>query len=302
MPPKLTKKQKAHCEAVENGTAKVERLAKPKGKQLAKVRTRAKKQEALLKQVRYYQGLMKMRIHISNQISAMERQALMPDDKADEIREEMVKPRKKEEGQLVRIAAKNLKGMPVWEEWLKHVDGIGETLAIQFVALIQPIGDFANVAKLWAYAGLSVDDDGRAQRRKKGVQSNWNTALKTLCYQAAECFVRQVKKDENGEVIWRAHYRTIYDRYKARDKGVHPEKVKAKNPKRDGGVYYDYTDGHMHKRAMRYTVKLFLSHLWQVWREFEGLSVRGPYAIEVLGHDTIISPWSMIEKPGESES
>lgn len=49
--------------------------------------------------------------------------------------------------------------------------------------------------------------------------------------------------------------------------------------------------------AVRKTAKLFLSHLWQVWREAEGLPVTDPYAVRVLGHDPshIIQPWEMVE-------
>jgi hypothetical protein len=56
---------------------------------------------------------------------------------------------------------------------------------------------------------------------------------------------------------------------------------------------------HITKRAMRKMIKLFLSHLWLVWRAAEGLSVTSPYPIAVLGHKDFISPEEMIDKPAK---
>lgn len=53
--------------------------------------------------------------------------------------------------------------------------------------------------------------------------------------------------------------------------------------------------GRINNMAQRYTAKMFLSHLWSVWRELEGLPVRMPYAIEYLGHETYIDPWGFAD-------
>lgn len=50
------------------------------------------------------------------------------------------------------------------------------------------------------------------------------------------------------------------------------------------------TNAHIYARAKRKTVKLFLAHLWQVWREIEGLPVTKPYANTILGHENFIKP------------
>lgn len=54
-------------------------------------------------------------------------------------------------------------------------------------------------------------------------------------------------------------YRRIYDSYKAKDVS--------------------------HGGAVRRVIKLWLSHLWDTWRKFEGLPVTVPYANNHLGHD-----------------
>jgi hypothetical protein len=38
------------------------------------------------------------------------------------------------------------------------------------------------------------------------------------------------------------------------------------------------------------TVKLLLSHLWHKWAEIEGVAIRPPYVIEVLGHTGYMPP------------
>lgn len=57
----------------------------------------------------------------------------------------------------------------------------------------------------------------------------------------------------------------------------------------------EWTLGRINNMALRYTAKMFLSHLWQVWREMEGLETRLPYPVEYLGHTTILDPWDFIE-------
>jgi hypothetical protein len=64
---------------------------------------------------------------------------------------------------------------------------------------------------------------------------------------------------------------------------------KAAGANHDGAVW---SDGHVDNAARRKMVKLFLSHLWLVWRKAEGLPIREPYAHEYLGHTSLSDPWS----------
>jgi hypothetical protein len=50
------------------------------------------------------------------------------------------------------------------------------------------------------------------------------------------------------------------------------------------------SDAHRHADAMRIMMKLFLSHLWEQWREVEGLPAPKPYANAILAHAGYISP------------
>ena len=56
------------------------------------------------------------------------------------------------------------------------------------------------------------------------------------------------------------------------------------------------SEGHIHNRALRKMIKLFQACLFLVWREVEGLPPTKPYAIDVLGHDSLIKPWEMVDR------
>ena len=48
---------------------------------------------------------------------------------------------------------------------------------------------------------------------------------------------------------------------------------------------------HCHNDAMRWMIKIFLQHLWIVWRELEGLPTNAPWVLENMpGHTTYIPP------------
>ena len=88
---------------------------------------------------------------------------------------------------------------------------------------------------------------------------NHNPFLKMTCWKIAGQFVRQGK-----------FYRTTYDQYKDM------------YTKRDGDIL---TLGHIENRARRATVKLFLSHLWEMWRKSLGLEAGTIYLQYKLGAD-----------------
>ena len=78
----------------------------------------------------------------------------------------------------------------------------------------------------------------------------------------------------------RSKYRQLYDSIKSDEKMQHPKKIK-ENTKTL------YNPGHLHNRAMRKVVKIFLAHLWQTWRRQKGLEATEPYAKQLLGHSVV---------------
>jgi hypothetical protein len=54
--------------------------------------------------------------------------------------------------------------------------------------------------------------------------------------------------------------------------------------------YPDWTKAHIHNASMRKMIKLWLAHLWMVWRSFEGLPVTQPWIAGENGHHRIYMP------------
>jgi len=71
-----------------------------------------------------------------------------------------------------------------------------------------------------------------------------------------------------------------YERFVKEARKLGREKVKVK-----------MTDLHVHMRALRKTIKLFIAHLWEEWRRAEGLPITLPYAHTILGHKEFITPF-----------
>lgn len=277
-------------------------------------------------QVRSYYDIQKIRISYSNRLKALERNEKIPESLSQENYHLELDHLKKAEAGLRGKIDRATREHPVRKKYLDHVSGIGPVLAGGLIATISVrsqvwarlqtgeerwvtapelypnegvrderyeglgvesldetrrragIACFDTVSKLWAFAGLAVID-GRAQRRKKGERANWSSNLKVLCWKIGESFNKVGKA-----------YRKELDAYKEALRAAHPEPVKVKEGGRTKTLY---TDGHIHNAGKRCTVKLFLSHLWEVWRTEEGLAVRPAYILE-HGHTDRKDPWAYI--------
>jgi hypothetical protein len=183
--------------------------------------------------------------------------------------------------ELIKYANKTMinygKLIPCWD-FVTSIRGLKEgSLAAQLLAQIDDISKFDTVSKLWRFAGKAVID-GKAERNKPGEKSHFNRRLKSICYLISDQFIKQQTPV----------YVDLYYSEKERIRREYPEKIK--NPDKSSRWPYAYTDSHVHRMARRKTEKIFLSHLWLVWREAEGLPVSKPYAEQILGHSNIIEP------------
>lgn len=152
------------------------------------------------------------------------------------------------------------------------------------IPVIRGIGQFDTVSKYWAWWGLHVID-GKAAKRVKGQNINWNPKMKSLAWKIGKQFVMQgdeYKKIYKNEKDRLAHLRLPLGKCHKYDD------CKNKLKKREKPA----CKGHINNMAKRKAVKIFISHLWEVWRKLEGLQVTEPYAIEKLGHKTKIEPTS----------
>lgn len=217
--------------------------------------------------VQSYEDIQRMRISVSNRLKAYQNLGyeVTPLCKLHSVLDA-------EEADLKSEIERGVNGVSVYEAWLKHVDGIGPTIAGKLLHHIGSVDKFPTVSSLWAYAGLHVVD-GKAPKRAKGEQAAWNHALKVI---AVGLIPDQfVKLGTNSHALGRV----LYDRYKAF------------YTQRDNG---ELTKLHIERRTRRKLGKVFLSCLWTVWREIAELPVSEPYAAKLDGHTHIIHPWDWI--------
>lgn len=167
-------------------------------------------------------------------------------------------------------------------EFVGSVKGIGEKTVARFLGVI---GDpavrldpetgeitYRTLSQLRSYCGYG---DAEQQRRRKGVQSNWNSRARTALHVIADAAIktrcdncRSVEQpdDEEGWIAPPANctcadegrkYRAIYDESRARDELL--------------GL--GESDGHRHMRALRKVIKSgFLKDLWLEARAVHGLT------------------------------
>jgi len=186
--------------------------------------------------------------------------------------------------QLEKLALKDIKKrikrFPIYP-FLLGVKGIGPTLSGVICSEID-ITRCETVSALWRYSGLSVNTEtNHRERLVKGEKAHFNKFLKTKIVGVA------------GDVFLRvgSPYRTHYDNYKHR--------------KQSAG--WGESDGHRHRAAIAYMMKMFLLDLWKEWRALEGLVVTPTYAEAVLkrthgdhGGMGIVKPTSLPIEPEDA--
>jgi len=176
--------------------------------------------------------------------------------------------------------------------WMKNITGIGPIIAAGLLAHID-ITKAPTVGHIYSYAGLVP-----GQVWGKGQKRPWNAELKKLCWLLGESFV---KKSNHEDDIYGQYYKERKKQEIAlNEQGKFADQaqtiLRTKNIGKNTEDYKWYSEGklppaHIHARAKRYAVKLFLSHLHEVWYEHEyGIKPPQPYAIAHLGHAHRIEP------------
>jgi hypothetical protein len=131
----------------------------------------------------------------------------------------------------------------------------------------------------------------------------WNASLRTLCWKVGESFVKVCNKDT-------AIYGNLYTERKVKETkmnedGLFKDQAKQKletcNIGKDTDAYAAYSQGmlpkaHIHSRAKRYAVKIFISHYhhWDYFLTFDKLPPK-PFAIDILKHAQLIAPPPMVD-------
>ena len=169
---------------------------------------------------------------------------------------------------------------------IRTVDGVGPVIAAGFLAHID-ITKADTAGSIWRYAGLDPTSEW-----KKGTKRPFNASLKTLCWKLGESFVKVSGKET-------AVYGHLYKERKAEELERNERKEFAEqaavklekfNIGKTTDAYKAYSVGklppaHIHARAKRYAVKMFISHLHEAWYTHHyQRPAPAPYVFAHAGH------------------
>lgn len=161
------------------------------------------------------------------------------------------------EKEAIKELEKEVTKSPLYP-WIQREKGIGKKQAARLIAVIgDPYWNTLHnrprtVSELWAYSGYSVIE-GAAQRRKKGVQSNWNTSAKSRAFLMALSCTKTTGR-----------YREVYDEARERyaDSLHVTECVRCGPSGKPALPGSELSAGHQYARALRVVSKEILRDLW----------------------------------------
>ena len=184
----------------------------------------------------------------------------------------------------------------IWTEWLSKIYGIDLLLAAEVIGgfewALKPgetiATHFKVPSQMWAFAGLNVNPKtGKPPKRVGGKKLTFCAPLRSILIgRVGPSFVRQSSEKSSYRRFYVEAKKKEYAKLRRQGIKIVPA---SKLPVDKRGKRYEpegiISEGHVHNRAVRLTVKLFVSHLWEKCRELEGLPA-GPqaYAFQVLGH------------------
>ena len=170
-------------------------------------------------------------------------------------------------------------------KWSLSIKGIGPVIAAGLIAYVD-IEKTPNAGALWRFSGL----DPTLPRLTKGEKAKYNARLKTLCWKIGESFV---KVSNRPDAVYGHMYATRKEQEIARNESLQFQVQALAAAERVGKTtvaYKWYSEGklppaHIHARARRYAVKLFLSHWHYVaFETFYGTPPEKPYILTQPEH------------------
>lgn len=230
------------------------------------------------------------------------------------------------EGQVKAALDAYSKSNPVGR-WSRSVKGIGPVIAAGLLAHID-IEKAPTVGHIWSFAGLDP-----TKKWNKGEKRPWNASLKTLCWKIGESFVKvsgregafygalylqrkaaEIAANDTGKFAaaalagaervgktteswpWYAACfaaGTMREWTALEDPKARIEFLKQRRGEPGSGQAM-LPPGHVHARAKRYAVKLFLAHWHEIaFQDKFGKPPPNPYPIAILGHAHKIEPPSI---------
>jgi len=174
--------------------------------------------------------------------------------------------------------------------WLMSITGIGPVISAGLLAHVD-IERAPTVGHIWRFGGYDP-----TVVWEKGKKRPWNASLKTLLWKVGESFVKVSgnEKDVYGKVWLQRKEMEVAknERLEFQEQAA----VGAARVRKTTEAYKHYAvgklpPGHLHARAKRYAVKLFLSHYHHVLYLCKyGTPPPKPFIIEHGGHIHFIEP------------
>lgn len=213
-------------------------------------------------------------------------------DRSDEETKKLVAKLLEIESYIDGRVARHIKSHPDYN-WFSRVKGVGKENIGKVVAQID-IRKCATISALWKYCGYSVDQGHALRREKGGGTLTYNSRLRSMCWRLGGSLLKATGKFYTYYIEQKRGYVEHYEAVgiKIVTAASLPKDKRGKKYEPEGVI----SEGHVHNRALRKMIKLFLACLWLTWREAEGLPITKPYAIEKLGHNSFIDPWEMIDR------
>lgn len=248
-----------------------------------------------------YYVIQNNRKRANNQIKAMERQAEKqgtdpePHILLDWLFNQSMVLENQIKRALDRYTRSHLMG-----RWMRQVVGIGPVISAGILANLETARDTAG--KVYAFAGIAGDGQ---KEWKRGEKRPYNARLKVVCWHAGQSFM---KLSNRPDCFYGQHYRKRKAFEQAMsDSGQRTETAAQWLPrvKKTTEAFKHYSAGRLPPsqidgRARRYAVKLFLSHVNEVWLVKLGRKPPAPFAIGRLGHGGYIPPpYPAVEEEGE---
>jgi hypothetical protein len=177
-------------------------------------------------------------------------------------------------------------------QWCKSITGIGPVISAGLLAHID-ITKAPTVGHIWKFAGLDPTTEWG-----KGEKRPWNARLKVLCWIIGESFVKVsgLPSDVYGKIYAARKEQEALKNEALEFADQAAAILQKKNIGKKTDAYKAYSIGklppaHIHARAKRYAVKIFLAHFHHVaYRLHYGQDPPKPYVIEHLGHVHYIAP------------
>jgi hypothetical protein len=217
---------------------------------------------------------------------------------------------KAEEKRLAAAMAEALESHVAWE-WLSQIRGVEPVIAARLLSHLN-VTRAPTPSAFWSYCGLSTTEGDAYACTECGLHRSFPSGTrvsgdhKTL-NSTRDCPGSLVRSQKDGVRVAAGQVKGSKAAYNKDAKQICY--LLGISFLRAGGTYADYyrsqrgwlevtrpgwSDGRTHLAALRKAEKLFLSHLWVIWREAEGLPVTQPYQHARDPEANLITPWEMV--------